>query len=262
MLQSTTPPPSAGGSEDAYKLLNDSLYVGAGSLVTGAAFTAVIAALCGYITHSLAPIEIAAAASALATVRISIAMRRRLHRLNWHDAAYSGFAAAYLACSGALTFWGYVFTNEPVVLALTLIVSLVNAMGIGLRSFAIEKVVRLHILAALVPVTAGFLVRGGYFYIAALTQVILILYIYSSAGRLRAILLSEIGYRRRSDTVAKRFRFAIDNMSHGMAMIDSSMRIVVSNAELGGMFRRAGGPAAARACGSTLCCAWRGVWAR
>ena len=227
---------SSDGSEDASKLLNESLYVGAGSLIAGAAITAGIAALCGYISGAAAPIEIAAVAVALASVRISIAMRRPLSRNRWYDAAYSWCAAAYLACSGALTFWGYVYTNEPAVLALTLIVSLVNAMGIGLRSFAIEKIVRVHVLAALVPVGLGFAVRGGYFYIAALTQILLVAYIYSSAARLRAILLSEIGYRRRSDTVAKRFRFAIDNMSHGMCMIDSAMRIVVSNAELAECF--------------------------
>jgi diguanylate cyclase (GGDEF)-like protein len=113
---------------------------------------------------------------------------------------------------------------------------LVNAMGIGLRSFAVEKVVRIHIIALLLPPTIAFIVKGGFFYIAALFQIFLFIYVYTSAARLRGILLSEITYRRRSDTVARRFRFAIDNMSHGMCMIDSQMRIVVSNAELAETF--------------------------
>ena len=125
-------------------------------------------------------------------------------------------------------------------MTLVLIVYLVNTMGIALRSFAFEKVVRIQIISILAPVTAAFVMRGGVFYIAALFQIFLYVYVYTSANRLRGILLSEITYRRRSETVASRFRFAIDNMSHGMCMIDSQMRIVVSNAELAETFGVAG----------------------
>jgi len=113
---------------------------------------------------------------------------------------------------------------------------MINVMSIALRSFAVEKVVRVHTFAIVAPVVVGFMLRGSAFYVAALIQIVISYYVFNSAERLRGILLSEMSYRRRSDIVARRFRFAIDNMSHGMCMIDSRLRIVVSNAELAECF--------------------------
>ena len=221
---------------EAQKHLRDALYADATSLIAGAAITAVVAVLCWRITGALAPLLLAVAAAASATLRIAIARQRRWQWRSWYDLVFTSSALAYLFCSGALTFWAFGYSDDPFILTMTLIVSIINSMGIALRSFAVEKVVKLHTTAIIVPVTAAFALRGGFFYVAAATQIILAWHIFSSAGRLRKILLSEMSYRRRSDTIATRFRFAIDNMSHGMCMIDSEMRIVVSNAELADCF--------------------------
>ena len=221
---------------EAQKLLTDALYADANSLISGAAITAAVAILCWRITGATTPLILACAAASSATLRIAIARQRRWRQRNWYDVAFTSSALAYLFCSGVLTFWAFGYTNDPFVLTMTLIVSIINSMGIALRSFAVEKVVKLHTAAIIAPVTAAFAFRGGFFYVAAVTQLILAWHIFNSAGRLRKILLSEMSYRRRSDTIATRFRFAIDNMSHGMCMIDSDMRIVVSNAELAESF--------------------------
>ncbi|MDE3177750.1 MAG: EAL domain-containing protein [Pseudomonadota bacterium] len=226
--------------QEAQKLLTDALYADAASLIAGATIMAAVAFLCWRITDALAPLMLAFAAIASASLRIAIARQRRWRRRNWYDFAFTSSALVYLFCSGALTFWAFGYSNDPFVLTITLIVSIINSMGIALRSFAVEKVVKLHTAAIIAPVTAAFALRGGYFYFAAVTQIVLAWHIYNSAGRLRKILISEMSYRRRSDTVATRFRFAIDNMSHGMCMIDSDLRIVVSNAELSESFGLSG----------------------
>jgi diguanylate cyclase (GGDEF)-like protein len=212
-------------------LLIDALYAGTGTLIAGGAVTAGIAALCAVVTSSATPLVLSIATLVVASVRVTIALRRQWQTRPWHHVVFTWSAAAYLFLSGVLTFWAFLYSSDPLILTMTLIVSLVNSMGIGLRSFAIERIVRIHIIAILTPVTLAFAIRGGYFYIAALTQVMLSVYIYICAKRIRDIVMSEITYRERSETVAARFRFAIDNMSHGLCMIDREMRVVVANAK-------------------------------
>jgi diguanylate cyclase (GGDEF)-like protein/PAS domain S-box-containing protein len=90
--------------------------------------------------------------------------------------------------------------------------------------------------AIFAPILGAFCWRGGAFYAGGFIVVIVAVFVYNSAERLRAILRSEIIHRRRSETTASRFRVAIDNMSHGMCMIDADMRITVSNAQLAQCF--------------------------
>jgi diguanylate cyclase (GGDEF)-like protein len=222
--------------DDTSKPLSDALYVDSGSLIAGGAIVVIVAIICWLVTGAFTPLALAILTLITVVIRVYILKQRRCQSRKWYDSAFTTSAFAYLFLSGALTFWAYTSTNDPIILTMTLIVALINTMSIALRSFAVEKVVRLHVLAIIAPVTVAFALRGGYFWIAALTQIVLAWYVEKCAARLRMILLSEMTYRRRSDTVATRFRFAIDNMSHGMCMIDSGMRIVVSNAELAETF--------------------------
>ncbi len=232
--------PEPGQLAESHRLLSDAIYAGTGSLIIGAVITAGVAALCALIAESTAPLVISGITLVVASVRLAIIRRRKWKTNKWDNILFTWSAGSYLFCAGALTYWAFIYNNETIIITLTMITYLVNVMGIGLRSFAVEKVVRFHIIAILTPVTIAFVLKGGYFYIAAFFQISLYMYVYASAARLRGILLSEITYRRRSETVASRFRFAIDNMSHGMCMIDSQMRIVVSNAELAETFGVAG----------------------
>ena len=50
------------------------------------------------------------------------------------------------------------------------------------------------------------------------------------------MLLSEMSYRRRSESIAAQFDFAINNMSHGMCMISAGRLVLVSNAKFGEFF--------------------------
>ena len=131
-------------------------------------------------------------------------------------------------------------------MCVTTFISITNAAGIAVRNFAIRYGVGLQIAAIGVPLALGIAVRGGVFWLLMPMNVLLCSFVYSSAVRLRNTLLSEMAYRRHSDIIAQRFNFAIDNMSHGMCMIDSNMRIVVSNSELAEIFRPAAAPHAAR----------------
>ena len=222
--------------DDAQRQLKDALYADVNSLFTGAALTVIASLLCWSITLNITPLAVAFVSVAVTSVRIAIAKKRAWQWKSWYDTVFTATVVAYLLSIGILIFWAFSYSNEPFILTITLIVSMLNTMSIALRSFAVEKVVQAQILSTLVPIVLAFAMRGGNFYVAALVMVVMGYFVHNSAARLRGILLSEMSYRRRSDTVATRFRFAIDNMSHGMCMIDSQMRIVVSNAELAETF--------------------------
>ncbi len=221
---------------DAQNLLSDALYVGPGSLFVGAMITASIAIMCAVITQSSTPVVLAVLNLSVYSVRAIVAHRRSHLSRKFCDAVFTGSAAAHLVLIAALTFWAFKTSNDPVVLTLTLTVSIVNTMSIGLRSFSADRAVKLQIFAAITPVAYLFFVKGGFFFVAFITQILLGFYVYFYSARFRQIFLSEFKHRRRSETIASRFRFAIDNMSHGMCMIDSSLRIVVSNAEMSECF--------------------------
>jgi diguanylate cyclase (GGDEF)-like protein len=227
--------------DGAQRHLIAALYADTGSLVAGAAFTAAVALLSWRLSGAWTPLAVALSVVFVASLRVAIARNRRGRESEWHALGFTICAIAYLLCIAALTCWALMISNDVFLITLALIIYLTNVVSIALRSFAVVKVVRMHLLAIITPVALTFILMGGYFYFAVLMLTVMAWFVDKSAARLRGILLSEITYRRRSDTVASRFRFAIENMSHGMCMIDSRMRIVVSNAELADCFGIAAG---------------------
>lgn len=119
---------------------------------------------------------------------------------------------------------------------LTSLVSITNVFSIALRSYAIRFGLGLHVAMVVIPMAGAFVIRGGWFLTIALLMVPLSLFVYSSAVRLRNILLSEMSYRQQSEFMAGQFDLAINNMSHGMCMISASKRIEVSNSKFAEFF--------------------------
>jgi diguanylate cyclase (GGDEF)-like protein len=223
-------------SDDAHTLLSDALYVSPGSLFVGAVITAGIALMCAAISGTTAPLFIAGLILAVYSIRVVVANHRSRLSREFCDLVFTSSAVAHLVLIGVLTFWAFRYSHDPVVLTLTLTVSIVNTMSIGLRSFSSDAAVKSQLVAAVTPVACTFFLNGGYFFVAFVTQILLGFYVFLYSSRFRQIFLSEFRHRRRSETIASRFRFAIDNMSHGMCMIDSKMRIAVSNAEMSEYF--------------------------
>jgi diguanylate cyclase (GGDEF)-like protein len=192
--------------------------------------------MCAIITQSSPPIAVAILDLAVYGVRAIVANRRAHLSRGFCDSVFTWSAVGHLVLIAALTYWAFKTSSDPVVLTLTLTVSIVNTMSIGLRSFSADISVKFQIFAAIAPVAYLFFVKGGFFFVAFFTQILLGFYVYFYSARFREIFLSEFKHRRQFETIASRFRFAIDNMSHGMCMIDSNLRIVVSNAEMSECF--------------------------
>jgi diguanylate cyclase (GGDEF)-like protein len=223
-------------SQKVQETLRDALYTEVASLVSGAMLTVAAAGMSWLLTGDSAPLVIGIAAMAIACVRVLIVSLRKTQWLRWYSVAFFALSIAYLLCIDALMFWSVQAVNEASIMTIVTFVVAINTISIALRSFASKKLVLVQTLVIAVPCAVAFLSKGGVFYVAALIQVTYAYYVPRYAARLRNLFLSEMTYRSQSEELAARFRFAIDNMSHGMAMIDSDLKIVVSNAEMGECF--------------------------
>jgi diguanylate cyclase (GGDEF)-like protein len=236
--------PSIAVPADIQKGLSDALFADARSIAPGSILTAVAALLSWWSSNDASPLAIAITTGLVTFVRLWIAHARTRRLAEQRDADLTSFdrifmlgGLAYLLCNGALVLWAFLASDDPFILTIALMMALTNAVSIAIRSFAVTKVALYQMICIIGPTAAAFAIRGGLFWFAAATQLVLAWFIHASAARLRNILLSEMNYRRRSDTVAEQFNFAINNMSHGMCMIDREMRIVVSNGKLAEYFR-------------------------
>ena len=226
-----------------HKGLNDAMFADSASIVLGSVLTTVAAIACWAPGQGFGPLAIGLATALVTILRLGVAKaRNRLAKrdptadLSWHDRVFLFGGVVYLLCNGALVIWAFGSPHDEYTLTLVLMMGFVNALSIAIRSFAVARYAKYQAIAIIFPLFVAFAQRGGSFWQIAAAQLLLLAFILSSAARLRNILLSEMSYRRSSDIVAERFNFAVQNMSHGMCMIDRDMRIVVSNQKLAQYF--------------------------
>ena len=222
--------------DDTQERMKDAIYADFATLIVGAAMTLLVATFLWLLTGHAAPLIVALATPVLTALRVTLVHDGVTNVPRWREIGFAICTFAYLSAIGALTVWGLFETTSVLVTAVVVTLHIVNVMSIAIRFFAVRRVVLMQLSAIFAPVLAAFCWRGGAFYAGGIVVVIVALFVYNSAERLRAILRSELIHRRRSETTASRFRLAIDNMSHGMCMIDANMRITVSNAQLAECF--------------------------
>ena len=145
--------------------------------------------------------------------------------------------SAYLFLLGIISFVAITRSSDPFILILALSLSITNTVSIAVRNFAVANGIGWQIGAIAAPLAVAFLIRGGLLPILIpLVVAPTWLFVHGSASRLRGMLLSEMAYRRRSETIAAQFDFAINNMSHGMCLISVDQKILVSNAKFAEFF--------------------------
>jgi diguanylate cyclase (GGDEF)-like protein len=150
------------------------------------------------------------------------------------------YAFGVMAYIGALGSWALVtfcVTEDGFsrLLATTLAIS--YTFGMWTRSFAISRGNNLQIVAAFVPLSAAMLVAGGNYPGAILFGLVpLSIYVKGSSDRLRSNFLSVVAAQSQSALLAKRLDMALNNMSHGLLMINAEGRVTVVNRQLLNLF--------------------------
>jgi diguanylate cyclase (GGDEF)-like protein len=143
---------------------------------------------------------------------------------------YRYLSSAYVGMLGIWCFVSLGVTNDDVVHLIAVTTTLANVAGISGRNFASERVINSQTLAVTIPLTSGLMLFGGpYHTFLACLLLPFLLAIQSISARLRKMLFdatfSAIDYR----TVADQFEVALENASHGMAMIDPGGNFLVVN---------------------------------
>ena len=217
--------------------LVESLFADTRSMVLGSVMTGLSGIIITILMHSWA------AGVASAAIVVVTAMRLRLvkehskqsqingeAKLKHRERNYVVGAIVYMFCIGLLAFCAFAGSSDAFVLVLALSIAITNVLSIAVRNFAIRYGIGWQIAAIVAPLGVAFLVRGGLFpLLIPMLLAPLWMFVQTSASRLRSMLLSEMAYRRHSETIASQFDFAINNMSHGMCMISVDKKILVSN---------------------------------
>jgi diguanylate cyclase (GGDEF)-like protein len=115
------------------------------------------------------------------------------------------------------------------------------AFGMSTRNFAIYRGVNVQTAAAFVPLSAAMIVAGGWYPVSiVLTFIPLVLYMRGSASRVRANFLAVIAAQSKVALLANRLDLALNNMSHGLMMVDADGRLTVTNRQIQNLFRLSG----------------------
>lgn len=149
--------------------------------------------------------------------------------LHWERRYVAGsLVAAFLlgtVCGHAL-----VVAQDPFAELVTVSVTLATMISVVGRNFGSRLNVDMIILAACLPMMAGLLMaRDPYMSLMALLLLPLFLTTRSMANGVRDFLFNSVTSERKTAEIAERFDTALNNMSHGLFMLDGDGRIEVAN---------------------------------
>jgi diguanylate cyclase (GGDEF)-like protein len=143
-------------------------------------------------------------------------------------------AATFYGVLGTWVFIIFTTTNDPYVHLLSFSAALAYMGGIAGRNFASKNLVLIQFLFAGLPLVAALLSFGDAYH-AIFALVVLgpfILGLKFTSDRLRRILLDAVIATRDVSLLATRFDTALNNMPHGLCMLDADQRVVVANRRL------------------------------
>ncbi|HXE23763.1 MAG TPA: EAL domain-containing protein [Roseiarcus sp.] len=111
------------------------------------------------------------------------------------------------------------------------------AFSLMSRSYAIYRGVNGQLLGAFIPLSAAMIVAGGWYPLGIAAGIApLVLYMKSYAQRLRANFMAVVAAQQQAETLAARLDMALNNMSHGLCMLNPVGRLVLTNDQALRMF--------------------------
>jgi diguanylate cyclase (GGDEF)-like protein len=112
------------------------------------------------------------------------------------------------------------------------------AFGMLTRSYAIYRGVKLQLVAAFLPLTAAMFIAGGWYPVTIIVGFApLISFMKGYSTRLRANFLGVVAAQQKAAMLAGRLDTALNNMSHGLCMIDGGGRLILANDQFRAILR-------------------------
>jgi diguanylate cyclase (GGDEF)-like protein len=143
---------------------------------------------------------------------------------------YAVGTSAYIALLGVWCVIAFAATSDPFIQLVSVASTIANLIGVTGRNFGSSRLVALQILCAAPLMTIALLLTGDRYY--AIYAVLFMTFFVSMkfiSDRLRKTLMDAVVTARDNTLLASRFDAALNNMSLGLCMFDSNMRLTVIN---------------------------------
>ncbi|WP_420407268.1 putative bifunctional diguanylate cyclase/phosphodiesterase [Hoeflea sp.] len=149
--------------------------------------------------------------------------------LHWEKRYVVGSLVAAFTL-GTVCAHSLVVAQDPFAEMVTVSVTLATMISVVGRNFGSRLNVDMIILAACLPMMAGFVMaHDPYMILMGLLLLPLFLTTRSMANGVRDFLFNSVTAERKTAILAERFDTALNNMSHGLFMLDGEGRIEVAN---------------------------------
>lgn len=162
---------------------------------------------------------------------------RTLETARRHEAVYAIGSCASLAQISLWTLLSFCVTREAFTQFLSATMTIAFAFGMLSRSYAIYRGFNLQLVIAFLPLSAAMFVAGGWYPVAIIVVFVpLIAFMKGYSTRLRSNFLGVVTAQQKAATLAGRLDTALNNMSHGLCMIDGAGRLILANAKFHQIF--------------------------
>jgi diguanylate cyclase (GGDEF)-like protein len=149
------------------------------------------------------------------------------------EVIYTIGAISSLAALSLWTLVAFYVTENGFTRLIGVTLTIGYAFGMLTRNFATYRGMDLQIVAAFAPLSAALIIGGGWYPLGIVVGFIpLILFMKGSACRLRANFLAVVAAQAQSAMLAKRLDMALNNMSHGLVMVDTQDRLALANQQV------------------------------
>jgi diguanylate cyclase (GGDEF)-like protein len=208
-----------------------------------------LAVTCGQIAAAIAAKSLILAVTAPAQLLIAAA---RLHFAREHaknipsptveiarvrERIFSTGALVSLTALSSWTLVAFCLTDNNFAHFIGVSMTTAYAFSLMSRSYAIYRGINLQLFGAFAPLAAAMIVAGGWYPVGIIVGIApLVLYIKSSATRLRANFLGVVTAQQQAAMLAARLDMALNNMSHGLCMLNPGGRLVLTNDQALKMF--------------------------
>jgi diguanylate cyclase (GGDEF)-like protein len=146
-------------------------------------------------------------------------------------------AVAHMFLLSTWTLVAFLVTNDGFTRFLAASVTVPYAFGTWTRSFALDRGMNVQLAVAFIPLSVALYVGGGWYPSMIVVSLLpLLLFIKGASQRLREVFRAEIVARNRSVMLAARLDTALNNMSHGLCMIDGCGRLILANKQFHRIF--------------------------
>jgi diguanylate cyclase (GGDEF)-like protein len=231
----------AGGiPDDLYVELVNALFKDGWSLAMGCVATSAAALVTAVVTSSLVLYGFSISLPVIAAMRLWLMVAHARGKRDDNIAIVSRWkwryvvgGSAYIAALGLWTLAVFAITEDGFVRILAFSTTLSHYLGIATRNFSITSLIDAQIVAGILPLSAALAIAGGHYpFIIFVVLIPFFYFIRSSSIRLRSTLLDEVLSKREVTQLASQLDSALNNMSHGLCMLDADGNLSVSNDQI------------------------------